>query len=176
MFVLCMRAAPGVRLPEGKYPRVPVPRAGRGGGKRRVLCSGSAKEQGGSETEEALAGPLPGACPGSLHARRARGMSVSPAHPHSAPAPRCAGGPGLAAVSSARPRCPSRRSPASPPRSRDSPGRPRPGPPPGQPQHHPQPGAPSGGGRAALGLPRRTRARSCRWLLERSRVGRSVRR
>lgn len=119
----------------------PLCQRGGGGGEEASVMSVSAEE--GARRREALAEPLPGACPGWLHARPARGMSVSP---RSAPASRCAGGPGPAAASSARPRCPSRRSPGSPPRSRDSPGRPRPGPPPGRPRHHPQLCAPSAEG------------------------------
>lgn len=139
---LCALLPPCACLKEEKHPRAPVPKGG-GGGKRPELRSVSAEE--GARRRAALAGPLPGACPGSLHARSARGVSGSPAHPHKRPGtllhtPRHRG----VRAGPARPMSPrrgsARRCPASPPRSRDSPGRPRPGP---QPRRHPQLCAPS---------------------------------
>lgn len=147
---LSVRAAPAVRLPEEREtPQGPCTKGGRGREEARVTFG---ECRGGSETEGSARRPLPGACPGSLHARSARGVSGSPAHPHRHPGtllhmPRHRGvRAGLARPMSPR-RGSARRCPASPPRSRDSPGRPRPGP---QPRRHPQLCAPSPEG---AGLP-----------------------
>lgn len=162
VFVCLCALLPACACPkEEKHPRAPVPRGAWGGAERRVLRSVSAEQ--GVRRREALARPLPGSCPGSLHTRSAWGVSMSPAHPHNPPGGRCCTAPRHrgARAGLARPLCP-RRGPAAPhgalrPRPRAGVthrGGRGPGPPPGQPWHHPQVCAPSAGGAEGAGQPR----------------------